>query len=150
MTEQNIKTTPDIKTKAIIEEQFETPLWQKTYDELGLKPTFKIYCATCDLARSVKVEMVMRRSRIHNVADMRVHYGTHTYRPYAFDIAYKCPDCGRYIVFGVAVPTEYALKIKELRGGESDFLLPEEIWSENEQVAKQLAALGYYGGGGTW
>ena len=136
--------------KSEIEKQLNTPLWEKTDDAMGIRPTWEIICTVCSVHRGAHVPMVLRRSRIHQVSDMRIHFGTQVYRPFAFDQAYKCPDCGHYIVFGVAVDTAYALKIKEKRGGKADFLLPEEIWDEDERVKEQLEALGYFGGGGKW
>lgn len=130
--------------------QWNTPLWEKTDNVIGVKPTFDVICSVCFASRGIRTNMVMRRSRIHTVTDIRMHYGIKEFRPYAFDVAYKCPDCGWYMVFGVAVDATYALHIRELRGGKSDYVLPLEYWDDDERVAKQLEALGYFGGGGSW
>lgn len=122
-----------------------TPLWERTNDPQGIRPTFPILCAICS-GRDHRSEMVLRRSRIHQVADMRIRRGVDTYRPYAFDMAYKCPECGWYTVFGIAVPTDFAQETIRLREGSTDFFLPEEVWEDDERVQKQLAACGYFGG----
>lgn len=133
-----------------IEEILTNPLWQKTDDEVGLVPTFPMTCPFCLNARGKKSEMVLRRSNIHRVADMRIRFGIEEHRPYAFDNAYKCPDCGFYCVFGIATDMEYAQKILKKRGNKSEYILPETIWLEDERVKQRLKKLGYWGGGGSW
>jgi len=121
--------------------------WKLTYDKRALEPARKMYCPICANAEpALKVELVMRRSRIHTVADVRVagrEKGVLT-RPYACDIAFKCPHCDFYCIFGVPLDMAYAQKCIEMREGSIDFVLPEETWNEEGQVKERLAKLGYW------
>lgn len=116
------------------------PMWRRIEGPQGLEPTFEIKCVFCG------EKMILRRSRLHQVADVRIRKGVEEYRPYAFDMAYKCPRCAWYTVFGVAVPTDYAQEVTQRREGQVDFVLPEEIWEEDERVKRQLSRYGYFGG----
>lgn len=123
----------------------ENQMWTKTDDIVGLRPVEPIYCPICHAKEpSVKVEMTMRRSRIHMVADIRIANPSDGNRPYAFDIAYKCPRCDFYCVFGVPTDIQYAHKILELRGSKVDYVLPELAWEEDERIKTRMAKWGYW------
>jgi len=134
--------TTETKTKIEKEEKDLQGKWYKTDDEKGLLPVKPILCPMC-LAYGEKSEMVMRRSRIHRVADVRIHLKDETHRPYAFDLAFKCPACDFYCIFGVPTDITYAQKIYEMRKGE-EFVLPEEYWANDERVKEKLKRWGYW------
>lgn len=126
-------------------ELVENECWEKTDDIVGLRSREAIYCPMCKAREpSIKSEMVMRRSRIHTVADLRIANPTDGNRPYAADIAYKCPRCDFYCVFGVPIDIKYALKVLEMRGSKVDYVLPEEVWQEDDRVSRRLAQWGYF------
>jgi hypothetical protein len=131
-------------------ELLKNPLWQKTDDAVGLIPTFPLVCPFCLNARGKESHMVLRRSNIHRVADVRIKFGINEHRPYAFDNAYKCPDCGYYCVFGIATDMEYALETIKRRDNKAEYILPEELWDQDERIKERLSQLGYWGGGGEW
>lgn len=118
-------------------------MWEKTDDKVGIKPTQPKYCPICTQS-GIKVEMVLRRSRVHRVADVRALKGVEEHRPYAFDVAMKCPVCDFYCVFGVPTDIEYAQKVIQLRDNNIDFVLPTEDWDEDGRVKEKLAKWGYW------
>ncbi len=127
--------------------------WVEVDEPVGIVSKEPIYCPMCKAREpSIKVEMRMRRSRIHTVADVRIanlEKGARdedpaANRPYAMDIAYKCPRCDFYTVFGVPTTITHAQKIIELRGNKVDYVLPEEIWLEDDAVARRLERWGYW------
>jgi len=62
-------------------------------------------------------------------------------------ISYKCPDCAWVSRFNVEDDQEYIQKVFERRGLVDLYVPPVEEWMrENEEIRKQLAALGYVGG----
>ena len=134
--------TTKVETEIKREEPDFQGKWYKTDDEQGLLPVKPILCPMC-LAYGEKSEMVLRRSRLHRVADVRIHLNDATHRPYAFDLAFKCPACDFYCVFGVPIDIVYAQKIYEIRKGE-EFILPEEYWVGDERVKEKLARWGYW------
>ena len=122
-------------------------MWEKTNDEIGLRNTEAIYCPICANCRPPHESiMVMRRSRIHPVPDVRVtrHKDGVIVRPYAFDMAFKCPTCDYFCIFGVPVDGEYAQQIIEKRGNNTDFVLPTLAWEEEQRVKEKLEKLGYW------
>lgn len=128
--------------QTILEEDI-TGKWYKTHDEKALRPLRPILCPICH-AWGEDSEMVMRRSRLHRVADVRIHVKSgEIHRPYAFDMAFKCPACDFYIIFGVPVDIKYAQKIYSLRNHE-DYVLPEDYWAEDERVKEKLKRWGYW------
>lgn len=122
-------------------------LWERTNDALGIRPKFPVFCQICLAAHDKRVLMVLRRSRIHRVADIRMIKGIEEHRPYAADMAFKCPECGWYTVFGVAMDPTHAQLVIAMREGKHDFVLPEEIWADDDRVREQLEKWGYFGGG---
>ena len=118
-------------------------LWEKTEDKVGIRPTKTRYCPICT-ASGMKVEMVLRRSRLHRVADVRIMIGLEQHRPYAFDVAMKCPVCDFYCVFGVPTDMEYAQKVIKLRDNSIDYVLPLDEWKEDGRVKEKLAKWGYW------
>lgn len=136
--------------------KIENLMWEKTNDKIGLRESQPIYCPMCTARALVQgtptdkvTRMVMRRSRIHNVADVRI-FNQETKpsepqkRPYAMDIAFKCPVCDYYCIFGIPIDIDYAQKVIEMRGGTVDFVLPEETWGKNSEVEKKLERWGYW------
>lgn len=118
-------------------------MWEKTNDKVGIRPKQPKYCPICALS-GMKVEMALRRSRLHRVADVRVEIGIEKHRPYAFDVAMKCPACDFYCVFGVPTDIEYAQKVIQERDNSVDHVLPLEDWEEDGRVKKRLAKWGYW------
>jgi hypothetical protein len=126
-------------------ETVENPCWEQISEPVGIRSRDPIYCPICKAREpSIKVEMKMRRSRIHTVADIRIMNPTDGNRPYAMDVAYKCPRCDYYCVFGVPVDIKHAHKILELRQGKVDFVLPEEVWHQDAQITKKFERWGYW------
>lgn len=123
----------------------ENQCWDEVEQPIGLQSKEPIYCPMCKAREpSIKVEMVMRRSRIHMVADMRIANPVDGNRPYAMDMAYKCPRCDYYCMFGVPTSIEHAQNILKLRDSKVDFILPEDAWKENDKIKKRLAKWGYW------
>jgi len=61
-------------------------------------------------------------------------------------ISYKCSQCAHVIRFYVPDEMEYLKKIYDMRGG-TWYIPSVEEWSEeDEEVGRQLQALGYFGG----
>lgn len=126
-------------------ELVENQCWDFVDEPIGIRSKEPIYCPVCKAREpSIKVEMKMRRSRIHMVADIRMANPTDGNRPYAMDIAYKCPRCDYYIMFGVPTHIEHAQKILELRGSKTDFVLPELAWQQDNAIKRRLAKWGYW------
>jgi len=124
-----------------------TQMWEKTNDKVGLREAQPIFCPICANRESpIKSKMVMRRSRIHVVGDVRLQMEEkgEEVRPYAVDLAFKCPICDFYCVFGVPIEIDYAQHVIQMREGQYDFVLPDETWNEEEEVKKRLKALGYW------
>ena len=127
----------------------ELQMWEKTNDKVGIRPTQDIYCPICaHRDPPIKSKMVMRRSRIHTVADVRITRRNNdpnsNVRPYACDVAFKCPVCDYYCIFGVPLPMEYAQKVIEMRGGSIDFVLPEDVWEQDDRIVKKMEGWGYW------
>lgn len=123
------------------------PVWKPTNDEKALEPTRVHYCPICANADPpTKSKLVMRRSRIHTVADVRIAGRDKgiTTRPYACDLAFKCPVCDYYCVFGVPLDMEYAQERIRERDGSIDYVLPDDTWNENGEVKSRLEKLGYW------
>jgi len=60
------------------------------------------------------------------------------------DMAFKCPVCDFYCVFGVPMDMEYAQKIQQLRGGTPEYVLPKDDWDEDERIKSKLEKVGYW------
>jgi len=122
-------------------------LWEKTDDKYGLRPKEPLYCPLCACRKPpIESQLVMRRSYIHSVPDIRVTFAEKgsTVRPYAADMAFKCPRCDFFIVCGVPLEMEYAQKVIALRDGKENFILPVDEWDENAEIKSRLKALGYW------
>ncbi len=60
------------------------------------------------------------------------------------DMAYKCPKCSFWTVFGVPMKKEDAMRVKlEERNGNATFVPIEEWWGD-PVIKKQLKDLGYW------
>ena len=109
--------------------------WKLSWDIIGLTPKFNITCPFC------KTEMVLRYSRLHVSPELKEE-NTH------IDMAYKCPICDYFTVFGIPVPPQYWLHILELRRKLKIGLIyaPIETWTKSDQeiIKERLQALGYW------
>ena len=101
-------------------------LWEKTYDIYGYSPLFKMPCRYCDR------ELQLRFSII--------------YKDYSMIQKYKCPSCGWFAMFELDVDNDYQKKVFERRGKEHTITPTVSELSEDEEIARQLEGLGYFGG----
>ncbi len=110
--------------------------WRRTNDKLCHAPIFDINCRYC------KGKMFLRFSEI----DLDDKNTAHT-KTYLNRLAYKCPDCGWIARFDLEDDAGYFFDVLKMRGGSSHYQPDSDEWGrESEDVAKQLAALGYIGG----
>jgi len=100
--------------------------WKKTETAWGYCPTFSPKCRYCG------VELQGRFSII--------------YKNYAMILKYKCPSCGWFALFEIDEDKEYQKKIFELRGKVHTITPTVEALNEDEDIKRQLSALGYFGG----
>jgi len=68
------------------------------------------------------------------------------YDDYTMLVKYKCPGCGWFAGFELDGDTEYHKRVFEMRGNVHTITPTKEELSENENIAKQLEGLGYFGG----
>lgn len=125
----------------------ENQAWERTNDEVGLRPAIDIICPICaNREKPIKSKMTIRRSRVHTVPDVRMQKNEkgETVRPYAFDIACKCPICDFYCIFGVPSEADYVQEVLQKRQGKMDFVLPEDEWNKDELIKEKLKQLGYW------
>jgi len=139
---------------------YENPVWEKTFDKIGILPKEPLVCPICfarnlfkaiqegkDLKEVKAPRLFIRRSRLHPVPDIRMTRRDDGHRPYAFDTVCKCPQCDFYCVFGVPTDLKYALDTIKARGDSHDFYIPDEMWEESgevdDEVRKKLRAYGY-------
>jgi len=61
-------------------------------------------------------------------------------------VGYKCPTCALVRRWNVAIrPSEFD-SLLAIRGGNDVYYPPIEEWTEDDRIAQQLEALGYFGG----
>ena len=115
--------------------KFNNKNWKLTYDVLGIINTKPIRCIFCG------TEMVIRHSRLHTSPELN-HQNPH------IDLAFKCPNCDWFTVFGIPVPKDYWLHILQLRKkmGIGLIYAPVESWTKSDQeiIKERLQALGYW------
>jgi len=112
--------------------------WEETGDILGHRPKFDIDCRICT------TKMVVRHSGILYEECMPIFgkgMGVNM-------MTYKCPKCANVIRFKLPWDMEYLRKIKDgFRGGNTWYTPTKEEWTEESmEIARQLTALGYFGG----
>jgi hypothetical protein len=107
-------------------------MWEQTHDESGHKPSFAVKCFHCG------EELVLRHSTIHYHQDENHAVGLN-------QMCYKCPKCAWFVRFNVIDDKEYLEEVHEIRGKRGKVPSKDE-WSENEEIARQLEGLGYFGG----
>jgi hypothetical protein len=61
-------------------------------------------------------------------------------------MGFKCKRCGYYQRFFVKAESDYLLKILKLRGSSPHYFPTYEEWAEDDEKARQLAIMGYFGG----
>ena len=107
--------------------------WERTNDIAGHRPLFRVYCRFCD------EDMVQRYSAVFAAPNL-----LHGFAEAGNQMAFKCQKCGSHIKFNIVDDREYMEKIQAIRGSGQHHPISE--WEENEQIKKQLEALGYWGG----
>ena len=107
--------------------------WERTDNAFGHKPKFEVSCAHCG------AKMVVRHTRLMLETDR-------TSLP-ANVMCYKCPNCAWLVTFEITDTVQYLRRVAKLRHG-ALFLVPDtEVWaSEDDEIARQLEGLGYFGG----
>ena len=61
---------------------------------------------------------------------------------FAMDIAYKCPKCDWFVIFGVVIPEDKAKHLKKKMQNKQ--YIPEDIWLHSEKVKERLESWGYW------
>ena len=124
-----------------------TPKWKRTFNARAHEPKMPVKCFHCG------TDMGMRHSTLffHDDENDRNELNR---------MAYKCAECGWFVRFNVIDDTQYLKEVHEkYRNGKSldpkekkfvrgKSLVPtKEEWSdEDKEKARQLEALGYWGG----
>jgi len=107
--------------------------WEETGDIQGHKPAFEMECKYCG------INLDFRMSNLMKTKSPNVDWGVN-------ELGYKCKRCGFYQRFFVEAKLDYLDKILKLRKGNFHYFPPFEEWEEDDEKARQLEALGYYGG----
>jgi len=110
-----------------------TPLWDRVDGAEAHEPKFRVGCFHCG------DELTLRHSTLA-YKDEGSEFGVN-------QACYKCSGCGWFIRFNVVDETEYLKEIRE-KCREKKSLVPDnKKWSdEDEEIGRQLEALGYWGG----
>ena len=113
--------------------------WERTDDIMGHRPLFHIGCRFCDDRK-----MVVRHSGIMDIPHAPI-FGEGNG---ANLMTYKCAECANVIRLYVVDTCEYLKEIRDkYRDGGVYYVPTDDEWSkEDKDIAKQLAALGYFGG----
>lgn len=134
-----------------------TPRWERSYSVEGHKPKWEIRCWHCAFKVRKPWDAIKwiwyyftDRERVKGMP-MAIRHGNASYASDtegANIMSYKCPRCAWFISFYVVDDADYITKIiKDYRGGENKFVPLCDDWSdESEEIGRQLAALGYWGG----
>ena len=110
--------------------------WRRTNDIIGHEPLFDVKCRFCGS------KMVLRYSHII----MKDVWSWATSKP-SNSLGFKCPKCAWYVRFYVEDEPKYLKKILDLRNGANLFYPRYKEWAdEDKEIARQLQALGYWGG----
>ncbi len=118
--------------------------WERTNDMRGHVSKFDVLCYHCKL-HGHEIKMFLRYAYISPREDATQQvYGTLN------QIEYKCKKCAWTTKFLVEDDQDYLKEVMDMRekGGchRNLFYLKPEQWAEDEEMKKQLAALGYVGG----
>jgi len=115
-----------------------TPMWERTNDAQGHKPAFNIRCHFCDCPMALRHSVIFVGQNDDNEGKERN----------INQMSYKCPKCAWFVRFMVVDDAKYLRKVKnQYRFGLMPFLPTIDDWSEeNEEIGRQLEALGYWGG----
>ncbi len=108
-------------------------LWSRTDDEIGHVPEFEVKCFHCG------DKLTLRHSTIH-------YHPEESHATGLNQACYKCPTCAWFVRFNVIDDREYLEKVHEIRGRRGKIPSKSEWSEENEDIARQLEALGYFGG----
>lgn len=110
--------------------------WKRATDIHGHEPLFEVRCKFCG------EKMFTRYSKVFPARDVAYGISEPTNQ-----MAYKCPECAWVCRFNVVDEQGYIKELLDRRGGVDLYVPPVETWiSENEQIRRQLEALGYVGG----
>jgi hypothetical protein len=133
--------------------------WDRTNDVQGHKPKWNIECVHCKYTvdnpwmalkyiwyyffnkqRLKPMPMALRHSTLTGDKDSEGRD--------ANIMCYKCPRCAWFITFYVMDDSSYLSEIRDkYREGYRKFIPSIDDWSdESEEIARQLEALGYFGG----
>jgi uncharacterized Zn finger protein len=119
-------------TEGVVVEK--TPAWKRTGDVKAHEPMFPINCFHCGK------EMSLRHTTLHFHDDGRDQNELN-------QVAYKCAECGWFVRFNVIDDTSYLKEIHEKYRKKKVHTPSKEEWSdEDKEKARQLEALGYWGG----
>lgn|GEM_PF-3438856 len=115
-----------------------TPMWEQTEDAQGHRPSFNVRCHFCDCPMALRHSVIFVGRNDDNEANARN----------INQMSYKCPKCAWFVRFMVIDDTKYLRKVKnKYRFGLMPFLPTVDDWSEeNEEIGRQLKALGYWAG----
>jgi len=108
--------------------------WKRIEDRLGHAPieeNLKIICPNC------KIDMLQRNSII---------WPGNT--PPINEVGWKCPRCAYYKKFIIEDTREYIEEVLKRRDGHNWMMPPLKTWTDDDEAALQLEALGYFGGRG--
>jgi len=106
--------------------------WKRVKDKKGhapIKKNLKLVCKYCN------IPLTLRYSIVFNVIPFN-------------EMGYKCRRCGYFQRFDVLEESAYIKEIIERRNGSSEYVPTVKEWSEDEETARQLTGLGYFGGRG--
>jgi len=92
-----------------------------------IKKSLKLVCKYCN------IPLTLRYSVVFNVIPFN-------------ELGYKCKRCGYFQRFDILEELEYINEVIKRRDGEATYIPPLEEWSEDDETARQLEGLGYFGG----
>jgi len=112
---------------------FDYENYELTLDVVGIRNKKPVRCVFDN------TEMTLRYSMLHHSPELG-HKNLH------IDLAFKCPKCDWFTVFGVPVPKKHFLHIWNLRRREGVGYIhaPTEEWLKRKEIQKRLKALGYW------
>jgi len=129
-------------------------------DKNGHKPDTPILCPICNV-RGDSQEMRLRWSKIQSHEDIAMElffrrpdserskyllsiFDEVEMPSWVEDMAWKCPKCDYWTVFGVPMKKEDAKRIRMEEGGGEATYVPIEEWWGDPIIKDKLKALGYW------
>jgi len=111
------------------------PLWKRTDDAYGHEPMFPVKCRHCGQEMPIR-HSTIAFGKVKDDEQVSVN-----------QVCYKCKYCAWFITFTVEDSARYLKHIlKKYRKGNKK-LVPVEDWTnDDEEIAKRLESLGYFGG----